>query len=140
MDADLQHSAKHINEFILTSESNIIVCGCRLFNNTMPSLRRLSNTITTSLISRMIGNKEIKDSQCGYRRYHIDSVLAFKYKEKGFQFETEVILNLSCITTFKICNIAIDTVYNGEKSSISKTFDTIKFIKLIIRRLCCKSV
>ena len=99
----------------------------------MPLHRRLSNKITSSIIS-YVCEKRVHDSQCGYRRYKIDDILCGSYLEDGFQFESEVLINLlgkNCT----IHHIDIPTIYNQENSSMNNISDTFRFIRLIIRYL-----
>jgi len=131
IDADGQHSPKLINDFIQLNDDVDFVFGCRDFSSKMPFHRKLSNIITSKLISLRI-LKDIKDSQCGYRRYKLSSFPNIDLKENGFQFESEVILKLINKNT-KIEHILIPTIYAEEKSSINNIKDTLKFISLYFR-------
>ena len=92
----------------------------------------LLNKITSLIISFII-KKNIRDSQCGFRMYRNSLFKNTSFREMGFQFESEFILKLG--SNIKIKQVPIETTYNNKKSNISKTKDTIKFIKLIIRYL-----
>ena len=138
LDADSQHHPKYINDMIEIDDDVDIVFGRRQFNFDMPFIRRLSNKLTSKIISILSGFKDIYDSQCGYRRYKLNSILELKLKEHGFQFESEVILQLSTLSSSKIRNLNIETIYGSEESSISNIKDTFKFIRLIIRSLLFK--
>lgn len=133
IDSDLQHSPEKLPEFINTDCSYDLVSGYRVFNSKMPFHRVLSNKITSWIISKLCGIK-ILDSQCGYRRYNIIKVLSSKYKENGFQFESEILLELAN-NNLKISHIEIPTIYSDEVSSINNVSDTIKFIKLILKNI-----
>ena len=132
LDADLQHNPDEIYKFIDISEDIDFVLGYRERNKTMPFHRKLSNKITTSLISRLT-NKEIFDSQCGFRRYNISLINSFDYKEDGFQFESEVLIK--CLPQGALIKqVEIETIYDiNNKSYIRHVSDTIKFINLIVR-------
>ena len=81
-----------------------------------------------------ICHKQILDSQCGYRRYILDNVCSETYFENGFQFESEVLIKLLRINC-SLCHIEIPTIYAQEDSSMNNFWDTIRFIRLIIRSL-----
>ena len=100
----------------------------------MPIHRKLSNKITTALISRVTG-REIFDSQCGFRRYNISLINSFNYKEDGFQFESEVLIK--CLSQgASIDQVKIETIYDkNNKSYIRHVSDTFKFIRLILRSI-----
>ena len=133
LDADSQHDPLLIPKFLSMDESISIVCGKRDFIDTMPFHRKLSNIITSKVIS-LICLIKLYDSQCGYRRYRLEDVCKQKFIEKGFQFETEVLIKL-LRKDFKISHINIPTIYSDEGSAMCYLDDTLKFIRLIIRTL-----
>ena len=110
-----------------------IVVGNRNFSENMPIHRRISNTITSFILSLRCGVK-ILDSQCGFRRYNLDALNSHTFNESGFHFESEVLIK-SLGYGGTLAHINIPTIYNGETSYISHFKDSIKFILLIIRSL-----
>ena len=133
LDADLQHDPACIPEFLSIDENISIVCGKRDLKGSMPCHRRLSNIITSKIVS-FICHTKLYDSQCGYRRYNLQDVCRERYFEQGFQFETEILIKL-LNNKLKIFHINIPTIYAGESSSMRNIYDTLKFIRLIIRTL-----
>ena len=134
LDADLQHDPKYINDFIKIDDDVDIVIGARSFDGDMPFLRRFSNSITSFIISKLIG-KCIYDSQSGYRRYRLSSIPFDQCLENGFQFESEILINTLRQKYSTLDHVTISTLYNDEKSSINNLLDTYKFIKLIIKKI-----
>ena len=134
LDADLQHDPKYINKFIEIDKNVNIVIGARSFDKTMPFHRRLSNSITSFIIS-ILTRKKIEDSQSGYRRYKLSSKSFADCIEDGFQFESEILINELRLDYASLEHISIPTLYNNEKSSINNVLDTYKFIKLILRKI-----
>ena len=133
MDADSQHDPLCISQFASFDENVSILCGKRDFRRPMPIHRRFSNIITSKILSS-ICKKTLLDSQCGYRRYNLQDVCNQTFIEKGFQFETEVLIKL--IRNNKIIShINVPTIYNGEDSTINILNDTITFFILILRSL-----
>lgn len=130
MDSDFQHPPNLIKEFSAIDPDIDIVCGARHFGGSMPYHRRLSNFITSLLITLRAG-KKVLDSQCGFRRYKIDTVLNHNYTENGFQFESEILIKLLS-NGAKIDHVAIPVIYNNETSSINNLGDTFKFIQLYL--------
>ena len=133
IDADMQHDSSKIDSFIHNNDNLDLVYGKREFNSKMPYLRRLSNTITSSIIS-IFCKKSIKDSQCGYRLYNLDLFNKLESHEDGYQFETEILLK-KINKNSNIAFVNIPTIYNKSHSSIHNFADTYKFIKLIIRNI-----
>ena len=92
MDADFQHDPKLLDSFMKINEEISIILGRRDFSKTMPIHRRLSNKMTSFIISYICG-KRILDSQCGYRRYKINMIKNLTFLENGYLFESEILLN-----------------------------------------------
>ena len=133
IDADYQHDPELINSFLEYDENINLVLGTRNFTEDMPIHRRISNKLTSYIISLLCG-KTVLDSQCGYRRYKLKDVCSESFREKGFQFESEVLIKLlrnNCTHA----NLEIPTIYSRENSSIKIFSDTFKFICLILRKL-----
>ncbi len=132
IDGDMQHDCEYIQKFIEESIDVDLVLGYRELSKPMPFYRILSNRITTAIIS-FISKVKIKDSQCGFRRYKNSFLKKYAFKEKGFQFESEVLLKLNRET--RLSQIPIKTIYNDSKSHMNIIYDTLKFIKLILRHI-----
>ncbi|MBC8257182.1 MAG: glycosyltransferase family 2 protein [Candidatus Marinimicrobia bacterium] len=133
IDADSQHDPESIISFLEFDKNISLVLGTRNFTTDMPIHRRISNTLTSYIISFLCGQTVI-DSQCGYRRYILKDVCSESFKEKGFQFESEVLIKLlrnNCTHE----NLEIPTIYSNENSSINNINDTFKFIRLILRNI-----
>ena len=130
MDSDLQHDPNKLIDFIEFDEHYELVCGQRSIDRSMPFHRQLSNKLTSWILSILCG-QQVYDSQCGYRRYSIQSVLDVQCRENGFQYESEVLIKLARRGA-NIGHIIIPTIYGNETSSIRNIQDTFKFIKLIL--------
>ena len=131
LDGDMQHDPMEINKFINVDKKIDFLLGYRKFLKPMPLSRIISNTITSKIIS-ILKSKIINDSQCGYRRYKINTTKNFIFVENGYLFESEILLNcINKITDIK--NIDIRAIYDDSPSHINKVSDSINFIKLILR-------
>jgi len=131
IDGDMQHDPSEIIQFISCGENYDFVLGARKFKFPMPFHRRISNWMTSFIISSLI-SQNVKDSQCGYRKYKVDSINTDNLKENGFLLESEILLK-NVNKTSKMKNININTIYAGSKSSINNISDTLNFIKLVFR-------
>ncbi len=133
IDADSQHDPDIITSFLEFDKNISLVLGTRNFTTDMPIHRRISNNLTSYIISFLCG-KTVIDSQCGYRRYILKDICSESFNEKGFQFESEVLIKLlrnNCTQR----NLEIPTIYRNENSSINNIKDTLKFIRLILRNI-----
>ena len=131
LDADNQHDPEILPSFLECDENISIVLGAREFDHTMPVHRKISNKLTSNIISR-ICKKKILDSQCGYRRYSLQDVCSKTYSESGFQFESEVLFKL-LRDNYTLKHISVPTIYSNENSAMNNFRDTFKFINLIFR-------
>ena len=133
LDGDLQHDPFEINKFILEDKDIDFLIGYRELRRPMPLSRIISNTITSKIIS-LILNKNIRDSQCGYRRYRLKKIDFNSNSSNGYIFESEILLkSVNKLSILK--NIPIKVIYDGSPSHINKFTDTIKFIKLILKHI-----
>jgi len=132
LDADYQHDPQMLDIFLSVNKNISIVIGKRDFNIKMPMHRRISNNLTSYIIS-YICRQKVFDSQCGFRRYTVSHVCSAKFIENGFQFESEVLIKLVGKQNYTLEQVDIPTIYNKESSSINNISDTLKFIRLIIR-------
>lgn len=135
LDGDGQHNPSYIPKFItkfLETGADIII-GNRM-NKTarMPALRRLSNKITSLIISSLTGSK-IPDSQSGYRLIRTSIIRNMIFKSTHFDTESELLLK-AAKKEAKIGFIYIDTIYSEEKSKINPFIDTYRFLSLVLRR------
>ena len=136
LDADSQHDPSLIKAFSIIDEDISMVLGTRNFSREMPFHRRLSNFLTSKVISYLC-KVTILDSQCGYRRYKLIDLASKSFIENGFQFESEVLIKL-LRNKISVKTLEIPTTYNNEKSAINNFLDTYKFIRLICRNLIKK--
>jgi glycosyltransferase involved in cell wall biosynthesis len=136
MDADLQHPVASIPDFLTTAADKQakFVLGMRKDRlKSMPKHRVLSNLLTSQIISWFTG-QNIKDSQCGFRLIHKEILKSLNLTEKGYQLESEMLLE-TAKAGFDIDCVPIPTIYNNEKSYIANASDTYRFTRLIFREL-----
>lgn len=132
MDADLQHEPESLPRFFEAFErgGTDMIIGARDFRSgTMPRPRRMSNRMTSWMITRLT-KTPIPDSQSGYRligRRVLETITA---ESSGFDFESEFLL-AAIKAGFTIGTVPIATVYQGEPSAIRPWRDTARFVKLM---------
>jgi len=132
MDADGQHPASSIPTFLdaINNSENTFVIGNRLGDMTdMPYHRRLSNRLTSWILSKKIG-RHIPDSQCGFRLIHKSCLEDFHPKTQHYETETEILLH-AARKSARFESIKIPTIYQGQRSGIHNFRDTVRFIRLI---------
>ncbi len=136
LDADGQHDPADLPEFIRAVEQHNAdtIVGWRHDRSAMPWDRRLSNLLTSRIVSIITGQR-IHDSQCGYRALRTELLAGHRWYEDGFAFESEWLLTQAAAGG-RIEYIPIRTIYHrGEGGSMRRLPDTLRFIRLVLRRM-----
>jgi len=130
LDADLQHNPDEIPSFLAGLKDYHIVIGNRLKDlSEMPMQRRMSNKISSKLLSIKTGQKII-DSQCGFRAYRSEVIENIKTEKNGYEAESEILIKSSRLD-YKIGFVNISTIYGEENSKMNGLKTTIDFIRLL---------
>jgi hypothetical protein len=95
----------------------------------MPIQRRMSNKITSFVLSKKTGQK-ILDSQCGFRAYSAKVLQEVKTVFDGFEAESEILVR-SVRKEFKIGFVDIPTIYGKEKSKMKAIQAITGFVKVL---------
>jgi len=133
LDADLQHEPNYIPDLIYNLKLYDIVIGNRLNNlQTMPLQRRLSNKLTSLLLTVKTG-QEIFDSQCGFRAYRRVVLEQIKTHNSGFEAESEILIK-AAKKGFTIGFIDISTIYGNEKSKMRPLDAIIGFLRVLFSK------
>jgi len=134
LDADGQHDPYIIPKFLAQSKLNpgAVVVGNRDLNHqSMPFHRKLSNNITSMMLSLKTGQR-IYDSQVGYRVYPLSDSRLWRSDEDGFQFESTVFFNATKLN-INIVWIPIQVIYGTEGSHMHLVKDTVRFVRTFCR-------
>jgi len=130
IDADLQHNPDEIPLLIYELKNFDIIIGNRLNNlGNMPLHRRMSNKITSFLLSLKTG-KKLTDCQCGFRVYRAGVIKNIKTVKNGYEAESEIIIK-AIRKGYKIGFTDISTIYGNEESKMSPVKTTFNFIKVL---------
>ncbi|MFH1641664.1 MAG: glycosyltransferase family 2 protein [Nanoarchaeota archaeon] len=132
IDADGQHKAFDIPNFIKNSDDCHMLIGSRMYNvRHMPLRRVLANFISSFFVSLKSG-MNVPDSQSGYRLIKTSALRNLDLQDDGYQMETEIILKAAKLG-YKIGHIPIDTIYGTEVSHVSPIKTGIRFLKTLIK-------
>ncbi len=134
LDADLQHAPESIGDFVRAFEgrgADIVVGHRDIHAGRMPIQRQWSNRITSRVVSVLSGRR-IPDSQCGYRLISRRAFEHIQPRSSRFEFESEFLI-LAGRAGMRIESVPIETLYQGEGTSIRGWRDTIRFVKMAIR-------
>jgi glycosyltransferase involved in cell wall biosynthesis len=132
IDADYQHEPSFIPKFLKKLDDCQIVVGNRLENiSSMPFPRKLSNLITSFLLSLKTGVK-IKDSQCGFRGFRSETIEHVITNENGFEAESLMLIK-AARNNFSICFVKIPTIYGDDNSKMKNIRAIFGFIKILFK-------
>ncbi len=136
MDGDGQHDPDDLRYFLEKAENDDadIIMGNRMLEpKNMPGLRRLTNRIMSWIVSGLCGQK-IPDSQCGFRLIKSEVLKNIKLFSCRYEIESEMLIAAGK-AGYKIVSIPIKSIYQDELSYINPFIDTIRFLRLILKRL-----
>ena len=140
LDADGQHPVESIPDFVdkCSEHPTAILVGDRFADRTighMPFVRRLSNGISSKLIS-WAARTTVPDAQCGMRVYPIKETLALNLESEGYALESEVLVKAGR-RGIPVVNIPIACHYpEGTSTSGYRAFvDSWRIAKIVIRSL-----
>lgn len=132
IDADLQHDPAVLPDFINAARLNKydLVIGKRVRRGSrMPLDRRFSNWITSLFLTLLTGTR-IEDAQSGYRLIRTRILNGLELTANRYDFEIEYLLK-SIKSGARIGWINIPVIYSGERSSIHRFRDTLRFLKIV---------
>ncbi len=134
IDADLQHAPEEIASVIKERRRTAVVLGSRMSDpRAMPLHRRLSNNLT-SLIVSIFSGRRIRDTQSGFRLVPGRLLRGISARSRGFAFESELALDFG-LRGGEFREVPISVIYRGGHSHIHPFADTLRFIRIIWRRL-----
>ncbi len=134
LDADGQHDPNLIPEFQAAADKGRfdLIAGNRLGNmSEMPLSRRISNRLSSALVSLRTGSK-IADVQCGYRAVSTELLRRMKLKTESYDIEVEMVLEAWRLGG-KIGWVEVPAIYREEPSYLIKFPETLRFLKILGR-------
>lgn len=137
MDADGQHAPSDIPAFLqaYARTGTRVLIGNRMGDNhTMPWLRRQTNRVMSSWLSRLMG-RYVPDTQCGYRLYHRSAFSLFatlSRESRRYAAESEILLRLA-LGGISMAPVTIQTIYGAEQSKVNPCTDTLRFFRMLLR-------
>ncbi len=133
LDADGQHDPAYAAALLRALDGFDIVIGSRDRDRTgMPWVRRATNSVMTSIVSRLAG-KRIEDTQSGFRAIRAEVLSAVRPRSSRFDYESEFLIEAGR-RGFAIGALPVPTLYNAPGSHIDPLRDTLRFIRLVLRQ------
>ncbi len=127
-DADGQHPARFVPDFLrLASHYDLVIGSRRGQMERMPFHRLLSNRITSTFISVMVG-KRVEDSQSGFRLIRSSVLKAVPLTRTRYDMESELLVKAVWMG-FSVGFVPIDVVPSN-RSFISPLRDVLRAVTL----------
>lgn len=134
LDGDGQHSPRNIPAFLHAAETTgtPLIIGNRMDRpDSMPRLRRWINRWLSRKISELT-DRELPDTQCGFRLVHLPTLSEVPLKARHFEIESEMIFQFA-LHGHAIGFVPIDVIYAAEHSKIRPLIDTVRWWKWYLR-------
>jgi glycosyltransferase involved in cell wall biosynthesis len=139
LDADGQHLPDQIPLLLAASASDprALVVGVRQKSgHTIRQINRFGNWIADRLMAR-IARQPLPDTQCGFRIYPIEPVLALGAAGARFDFETEILLR-AARRGIPLLGVPVKVHYPPVAERVSHyrpVVDTVRIIRTVLRVL-----
>jgi glycosyltransferase involved in cell wall biosynthesis len=133
MDADGQHPPEAVPllvEPVRTGRADLVV-GARARDGGMPAGRRVTNWLSSALVSRAVGFR-IPDSQSGFRAMRREVAAVVQPRGHRYEFETEFLL-LAARAGYRVAAVTVPTVYDGAPSHFRYGADTLAIASVFMR-------
>jgi glycosyltransferase involved in cell wall biosynthesis len=133
LDADGQHPPEAIPLLagpVIAGALDLVV-GARARDGRMPAGRRLSNWLSSTLLSRAVGFA-VPDSQSGFRAMRREVANTVRPRGERYEFETEFLF-LAARRGYRIGAVAVPTVYDGAPSHFRYGADTLALASVFLR-------
>lgn len=137
MDGDNQHAPSDIPKFIRQAANPKldIIVGNRMFAcKDMPAIRWFTNRVMSLVIS-LICQRDIRDSQCGFRLIKRKVLEKLNLNTSKYEIESETIIEASR-RGFRISFVPIQAIYSKETSGINPLLDTLRSLRLLLKIYC----
>ncbi len=134
LDADGQHPPAEIPrllEPLARGDADLVIGTRRRDPGVMPAPRRLSNWLSSTLLSRALG-ASVPDSQSGFRALRPAVAAAVRPAGSRYEFETEFLFDAAA-QGFRLAAVEVPTVYNGAPSHFRVLGDTLRLSGVFLR-------
>ena len=133
LDADGQHPPEAIPALLAPLEAGAadLVVGARAREGAMPLGRRVTNWLSSTLLSRALGFA-VPDSQSGFRAMRREVADLVRPAGGRYEWETEFLF-VAARRGFRIAAAAVPTVYQGAASHFRYGSDTLALAAVFLR-------
>jgi glycosyltransferase involved in cell wall biosynthesis len=119
LDADMQHLPGEAAALLDAADRTgaDVVIGERMFDRTrMPASRYHANRIGSRVLSWFVG-VPVRDTQCGFRVFRVDTLRRIELTATGYEIETEMLVKVMR-RGGRVVSVPVSAVYGAEKSKL----------------------
>jgi len=143
IDADSQHDLESIPRFLEAAQDrpSSLVLGYPVYDETVPTVRRIARGITRFWVALEVGRKTIYDAMVGFRVYPLDAVDEASVRGDRMDFDIEVAVKMAW-SGVDVVNLPVRVRYlqpsEGGVSHFQPLRDNLRFFGLHTR-LCTQA-
>jgi hypothetical protein len=115
---------------IAANEADLVL-GARSRSGPMPGQRRLSNWLSSTLVSRVAGY-HVPDAQTGFRAFTRRVAQAIRPDERRYDYELAFLLG-AFGAGFRVRSVPVATIYDGAGSHFRAVADTWRVARVFAR-------
>jgi glycosyltransferase involved in cell wall biosynthesis len=134
LDADGQHPPEAVPDLLAPlsgGRADLVIGARRRSPGVMPAGRRLTNWLSSVLVSRAIGTA-VPDAQSGFRAMRRAVAREVRPPGRRYEYETEFLF-LAARRGFRIAAVEVPTVYEGTTSHFRYGADTVRVAGVFLR-------
>jgi len=127
LDGDMQHLPAEAARLIAAaaeSGADAVLGERRFFRENMPASRYHANRLGSVVLSWFIGVR-LRDTQCGFRIFRLDSLRHLRLRATGYEIETEILVKVRR-RGGRLASVPITAVYGNEQSKLRPVRDTTR--------------
>jgi glycosyltransferase involved in cell wall biosynthesis len=127
LDGDMQHLPAEAAKLITAaadSGADAVLGERRFFREHMPASRYHANRLGSVVLSWFVGVR-LRDTQCGFRIFRLDSLRRLRLRATGYEIETEMLVKVRR-RGGRLASVPITAVYGNEQSKLRPVRDTTR--------------
>jgi glycosyltransferase involved in cell wall biosynthesis len=127
LDGDMQHLPAEAERLIAAaadSGADAVLGERRFFREGMPASRYHANRLGSAVLSWFVGVR-LRDTQCGFRIFRLDSLRRLRLRATGYEIETEMLVKVRR-RGGRLASVPVTAVYGNEQSKLRPVRDTTR--------------
>jgi glycosyltransferase involved in cell wall biosynthesis len=127
LDGDMQHlpqEASRLLEEAARTGADVVLGERQFSREDMPASRYHTNTIGSWALSSFVG-VPIRDTQCGFRVFRVDTLRRLRLTATSYDIETEMLIKMRR-RGGRIESVPVTAVYGGRRSKLRPIRDTTR--------------